>query len=223
MADLDPLGLFPNSKMAQAARLGQSRFYSTDPVNPLPVVPTTWSTTDKSNVTLSGGNLVATVPSGSGGVRNASGLSSGKYYWENTYTTLNSNSITVGLARAIAVVDGSNTSGIVFVARITGGITVGAVDSGSALGIIGAGAVIGIAVDLTAKLIWFRVAPTGNWNGSAAANPATGVNGIDIASISTGPLFPWMSGQTGDKVTANFGGSAFSGAVPASFTLGWLT
>jgi hypothetical protein len=32
MADLDPLGLFPASKMAEAARQGQSRFYSSDEV-----------------------------------------------------------------------------------------------------------------------------------------------------------------------------------------------
>lgn len=218
---MDPLGLFPASKMAQAIRLGQSRFYSIENAAP-PVAPTTFSPSDLSNVTLSGGNLIATVLPTNGGVRGAGGLTSGKYYWENTYTTINTNTVGVGISLASASLTNATNIGFANIARTTGGITVNNVGSGSALGIINPAAVVGIAVDFTAKLIWFRIAPAGNWNGSGTANPATGVGGISIASISTGPLYPCMYGQTGDKITANFGATAFSGAVPSGFTSGWL-
>jgi hypothetical protein len=86
------------------------------------------------------------------------------------------------------------------------------------------GDVIGIAVDLTAQLVWFRICPSGTWNGSGTANPATGVGGISISSISTGLLFPMytVGASVGNNVTANFGASAFSGALPSGFTSGWL-
>ena len=88
-------------------------------------------------------------------------------------------------------------------------------------GLRSAGNVIGMAVDLTARLIWFRVAPAGNWNTNASYNPATGIGGVDISAIA-GALFPLYSPYTlNDAMTANSGASAFSGAVPAGFTAGW--
>lgn len=183
----------------------------------------TFNPADKSAVvTLSGGDLVATVNSSIGGVRGTRGVSSGKYYWESTYTTINTNAIYVGLALATSVLDQSNGLGIAFVGRTTGAINVNGVASGSALGgPIAAASVIGIAVDLAAKLIWFRIAPAGQWNGSGTADPATGVGGVNIASISSGLLYPIFSGQTLDKVTANYGASGFSGSVPSGFSAGF--
>ena len=48
---------------------------------------TTWSTTDRLNVTLSGGNLVVTNSASAGGVRSVDKLLTGKYYWEIVNTT----------------------------------------------------------------------------------------------------------------------------------------
>jgi hypothetical protein len=50
---------------------------------------TTWSTTDKFNVTLSGSNLIATAASaGICTVRAADKQVTGKFYWECTYNTI---------------------------------------------------------------------------------------------------------------------------------------
>jgi len=64
-----------------------------------------------------------------------------------------------------------------------GGIIVNAVSMGT-LGLLAAGAVVGVAVDFVSDLIWFRVAPSGNWNGSIAADPATGAGGFSINALS---------------------------------------
>jgi hypothetical protein len=182
---------------------------------------TTWSATDKTaSVTLSLANLRATIAGGPGGARGVDALTTGKNYWENTYTTLNTNSIACG----IALSSGSLTTpaaGIAYVQRSTGNIIINGSTTGSTLGIIGAAAVIGIAVDFTAHLIWFRIAPAGNWNGSGTAAPGTGVGGLNTSTISSGPLYPYMCGAAGDVLTANFGDTAFSGAVPAGFISGF--
>jgi hypothetical protein len=185
-----------------------------------PATETVWNTADLNNVTLSNGNLRATVGAGSGGVRGTNPKSSGKLYWECTYTTLNSNSFTAGISLATASVL-SPSVGSSRVNRLDGVVYVNGGASGSALGIIAPASVIGIAVDLAAQLIWYRVSPAGNWNGSGTANPATGAGGVSISTISSGPLHPFFAGQSGDAATANFGASAFSGAVPAGFTSGW--
>lgn len=183
---------------------------------------TTWNPADLSNTTLSGGNLIADTTVATGGVRSIVSRSSGKYYWENTYTTFSSNSLTCGISLASASL-ASPAAGAARVVRSTGNINVNAVDTGvsisSGVG-LAQGSVICIAVDFTAQLIWFRLGAAGQWNGSGTANPATATGGQSIAAISTGPLFAMMSGQL-DKVTANFGDSAFTGAVPSGFTSGF--
>ena len=184
------------------------------------LTPTTWNPSDLFNVTLSGSNLTASC-SGSGGVRGATSRSSGKYYWECTWT-INTNNLASGLAIGSASLTSPGT-GSVTVRRLSGDIFVETTDTFSPLNSgnpIPQSSVIGCAVDLSAQLIWFRLAPSGNWNGSGTANPATATGGISISTIS-GALFPMMSGLTGDIVVANFGGSAFSGAVPAGFTAGF--
>src|SRR5215472_12657550 len=143
---------------------------------------TNWNPSDLSNVTLSGGNLVATVSAATGGVRSVASLSSGKYYWECTYTTINTNSLTTGLWLASASL-GSPTTGTAWAARSTGNIFINNVNTGSTLGIINPGSVLCIAVDFTAQLIWFRVGAAGQWNGSGTANPATGTGGLSTSSI----------------------------------------
>lgn len=181
---------------------------------------TAWNPADLSNVTLAGGNSVATAGAGSGWVRGVDPLSAGKYYWEYTYTLVASNSFNCGIALGTANLASGPAAGTAYVGRLAGDIFVNGSAPGSALGIINTGAVVGIAVDFTAKLVWFRLAPAGNWNGSGTANPGTGAGGVNISSIATGPLFALMTGQTTDKLTANFGGT-FTGAVPSGFTSGW--
>jgi hypothetical protein len=76
---------------------------------------------------------------------------------------------------------------------------------------------IDVAVDLDAKLIWFR-RNNGNWNNSGTANPATGVGGISF-DLGTGQLLHpafdivFSSGVTG----SNFGATSYARGVPSGF------
>lgn len=181
----------------------------------------TWNPADKSAATvLSSGNLVATTPTNAG-VRSTVSETTGKFYWEITYTTVNTNSLTTGVGLVTGDLAFGSATGFCWVGRSTGGISVGAAASGSSLGAaVAPSSVVGIAVDFGAKLIWFRIAPAGNWNGSGTANPATAAGGVDISAISTGALFAFMTGASSDAVTANFGATAFTGTVPSGFTAG---
>ena len=72
-----------------------------------------------------------------------------------------------------------------------------------------------VAVDLDAKLVWFRNA--GGWNGSASADPAAGLGGLDISAVSAAGVAPVMvfSTNTGGG-TAAFQ-PPFARAVPNGF------
>lgn len=194
--------------------------FETIGVAPAPV-PTTWNLADKSaNMSLTNGNLTATSTNFSVGVRAVAGKSAGKWYFETTMANGGSAADVIGLGLAGAVLTTTGPAGtvVVFPSFIN-------VNASSVLAFSGManGVVVGKAIDLDAKLIWFRIAPTGNWNNNAANNPATGVGGVNIAVIATGPLYPifQVGAASGHAATANFGASAFVGAVPAGFTSGW--
>jgi hypothetical protein len=185
---------------------------------------TTWSTTDKSaNITLSGLNLVATSTSTAvGGVRAADKQIIGKFYWEYTTTTWGAGNDAIGFATASTVLN--TASGAWFVVN-TGTIYNQSVSTGIGIGSVTSGSVVCVALDLTNGLFFFRLGAAGNWNGSAANNPATGVGGLPIATGSAIPVYPYASiGTTsGHAVTANFGDSAFTGTVPSGFTSGFTS
>jgi hypothetical protein len=180
---------------------------------------TTWNPADKQTITLSNGNLTATATTSNSGVRTILGLSAGKLYCEFTNNwTSGSSSVGLGKSTTLFSAVPNGQCSVLF----GGAINLNGSNTGKSLG---AGlvptATIGMAVDIPNKLVWFRVAPTGNWNGSGTANPATGVGGQDISTL-TSPLYCWMSlGANGDVVTGNFGASAFVGAVPSGYTAGW--
>lgn len=187
---------------------------------------TTWNPADKSSVVaLSGGNLTATTTTTGtgGGVRSLISQSSGKYYYEIQMTVWVSSSSGPGAANASATLTSmGNVPTNAALVYPSGAIWVNNANSGSSLGARAAGNIIGIALDLNNKQIWFRVAPAGNWNGSGTANPATNTGGISVSSIAAGSVFaaaaPW---NVNEACVANFGDSAFSGAVPSGFTAGF--
>lgn len=185
---------------------------------------TTWSATDKTNMTLSGSNLIATIASNAtAGVRAADAQITGLFYFEYTCTTFSNANSFVGLALGTTVL--GSLTGSVGVQQ-GGSISVNGAGSGSTLGARANGDVIGVAINTTTNQIWLRVGAAGNWNGSATANPATGVGGISLAAITAGgfPLYPYFIGLTsGQAVTANFGATAFTGTVPAGFTSGFTS
>jgi hypothetical protein len=193
---------------------------------------TTLNPADKeAHISLSGGNLTALGTAGwTGSVRAVDGQSSGKYYWE---CTLNGAAVQSGVGVSInalpiaTVFGGTGTgqaglaqSGVVFVDGSSFGLTIGGV-GGSTLsfGTIPSGTVICAAIDVPNKLMWWRLGAAGNWNNVSGRNPATGAGGVSIPNIST--AFPSISFGGADTIIANFGSSAFTGAVPSGFTAGF--
>jgi hypothetical protein len=190
---------------------------------------TTWSTTDKSaSVTLSGGNLIATSTTTAGGVRAVDLQRTGKYYFELTLTSGANVGTAHGLANANAALNTlvtTPTNAVVVIGN-TGVIWLNGSSTGVSFGVRANGDVLCIAADLDNGLVWFRVGAAGNWNANAAYAPG-GSGGISLASIANSliglrPVYASSTGNNGSD-TANFGGSAFTGAVPSGYTSGWPT
>jgi len=189
----------------------------------------TWDPATVTAVTLSGGNLVATntgTTSADQGARAAStaGKTTGKFYFEATFTTN-----TGGANRGLGIGTTASTYTGMSNSATTGSVvyvTSGAIYSnGSSQGISisGSGSTYGMAVDLTNRKIWFRRGASGNWNNNATYDPATNVGGVTIPAGTMVPfvVFGGTAGAANNVFTANFGASAFAGAVPSGFTSGW--
>lgn len=191
----------------------------------------TWSTTDKSaSMTLSGSNLIATASAGNVSVRGKDPKRVGKYYIEYTSTTTQNGSSAFGFAAARTPLNVVTFTSGIGASALSGAVT--AYDyfgtSIAGLGVIGAittSSLVCCAIDLDNLRCWFRLGAAGNWNGNAANNPATGVGGANLSSIGLGQgidVYPFtFLGTSTNSITANFGGSAFTGAVPSGFTSGW--
>jgi hypothetical protein len=182
-------------------------------------------------VTLSSGDLVATntgTTSVDQGARcaNAAGKTSGKYYFEVINTTaLAGANCGFGIGTTASTYtnmgNSATTGDIMF--RSNGNIWRNGSTSGITVGARTQGDVMGVAADLDNRTIWFRGTSAGNWNNNVANNPATNTGGVLIPAGTMVPfvVFGGTSGLANNKFTANFGASAFSGAVPAGFTSGW--
>ncbi len=183
------------------------------------------------NTTLSNGNLTAT--------RTASGVAyakiplasfknRGKWYIELTVNTAGATSDEWGIITTNGTITNVTSASAPSLANNSeiskGGITVAeSVAQGTALTAFTSGQIVGVAIDFTNWQIWYRLAPSGNWNASGAANPATNVGGIDIRGYSNTLLGPFLSFATasGGIGTWNFGATAFNGTAPSGFTAGW--
>lgn len=182
---------------------------------------TTWNPSDKTaGITLSGSNLTATSSGSNQGVRAVDRQVTGQFYFELTVNLSNA-STWIGLGTQYAPIASAalysvvmTLSGIIWVNNASTGVTLGSRSSGD---------IIGIAVDLINNLIWFRVAPSGNWNGNASYAPNTGVGGVAFQSIGGGgiPLYPMIFFNASGNIVANFGDTSFSGTVPSGFTSGF--
>jgi hypothetical protein len=203
----------------------------TEPPTPGPYAG--WDPATAANVVLSGGNLIATntgTTSADQGARVASGSgkTSGKFYYEVTFTLYaggNNNGTGIGTT-ASTYADMGNLAITGNVVYRTGLLYANGATTGLVLGAIADGDIVGIAVDLDNRKSWFRIAPSGDWNAQAIGlqNPATNTGGIVIPAGTMVPfvVFGGVLGTSGNVVTANFGASAFSGTVPSGFTSGWL-
>lgn len=188
----------------------------------------TWDSANKSaGVTLGTGNAA----SGTGSVTATSGQATGKYYFEYTLgpiVTALSNSVWFELGVAPNDIPVATTSGggayllntsATAVELLINGVVVGSAWTPASFA---AGTVVGVAYDMDNQRIWFRVAG-GSWNNSGTADPATPSTGASLAGLGTKgiSLLPraYING-TSNGITANFGDTAFSGAVPTGFTAG---
>lgn len=195
----------------------------------VPAIPAKFDGTPSGAVTVSVDKLTVTHGNTSNGVGvfSQSTLSTGKYYFEIKLQTAIISTNGAGLrpyvSGAFPVMAASD-----FVGGI--GINMGASSTIYANGtstskVVGAqaiGDVFCFAIDLTARLGWIR-RNSGTWNGDAAANPATGTNGVSIPSGALAPLVRFASGAANADLVGNFGQSSFAFTVPSGFTSGWTT
>jgi hypothetical protein len=183
-------------------------------------------------VTLSNGNLTATHANTNNdcGVRSLSFQTSGKFYFEVTCTDLDGSADCAGVlgktGNFINLVTNGTFCGCTY--RSSGNIYGNGASSGKTIGAIADGDLLCFAVDLDNSKFWVRKGAAGNWNGLVigSENPETNTGGVSISSYVAGGMAPAVgfggsSPQTGDNMTANFGGSSFTGAVPSGFTSGW--
>jgi hypothetical protein len=193
---------------------------------------TTFNPADKNvGITLSGSNLIATNNNNAlSGVRAVDFHATGKYYWEITFTTPTYVHTGAGFTSAtnpLNVTLLSSTIGTPILGVEQSGAVLGGVASGPALGAVTAGTAVCFAVDCGVALLWVRRGAAGSWNASGTADPATGIGGFSFSTLALGrgvPLYPWcLVGNTNDRLTANFGDSAFTGVVPAGFTPGFTS
>ena len=181
-------------------------------------------------IVMSNNNLTATLTSTSNASvssRTSTSVTTGKYYFEITAVVFAINSLE-GFGIALPTASHADlTSGLnctkVALNNVAGAkIFSNNVDTGKALGNPAQGDVYSIAIDLDARLGWFR-RNGGNWNGDAAANPATGAGGVTIASGAFTPVVYFQNNGNGpnNSSVANFGATTFAYAAPSGFG-NWL-
>jgi hypothetical protein len=192
-----------------------------------------WDSATVTAVTLSGGNLVATntgTTSQDQGahVAAASGKTSGKYYFEVVWTTvIGGVDLGVGVGTTASTYTGMGfTGGVTGVEMYKSGTVYanGSFQTAISLGLFNSGSIGAVAIDLDNRRAWFKLLPSGGWNfGNTGADPATNVGGVIIPAGTMVPFvtFGGSSGVANNVMTANFGASAFAGAVPSGFTAGW--
>ena len=176
---------------------------------------TTLNPADKKNasVVLSNGNLTSTGGDSGGNnwVRSTT-AQTGKVYCEMKADVM-ANKV-FGIADLSAMTyPGANAKSFGLYGNGSGGINA----TFPAWGVpFATGNIVSMAVDLTAKLVWFRV-NGGNWNAGGTADPATGVGGFDISAYTGTVHYFIVSGNNTVKSTVNFGATAYAYAVPSGF------
>jgi hypothetical protein len=194
------------------------------------VPPIVWAAFDPATVidtALTNGNLTAThtTANANSGARVASAKSTGKYYFVMSCLAGHGSFDGMGLAKLTTTYNNIMLSGDSQIVVTRGGaININNVFTSKNIGGFNlATDVLGIAVDLTARLVWC-CRNAGSWNADGTADPATGVAGLAFpggTSLSPCVCFVGAGTAINDAYSANFGASAFSGAVPSGFTAGW--
>jgi len=182
---------------------------------------TTWNPADILNVTLSGGNLIATGNAGGQIAARAHGVShqtSGLWYLEYA-NLLSAGGGGYGLAYLSDALSanaggdyGVTQGGLLFTPGRSGDTLPGANTNGQT---------VGLAIDLTGHFLYATVDGI-NWFGLSSGgtpNPSTNSNGLPFGTNPTAGLFPICAMfSTPSHCTLNVGASAFAYTVPTGFT-----
>lgn len=185
--------------------------------------PTTWNPSDKSaNMTLSGGNLIATAAADNVGVRSvASVAASQKVYFEHVLTSVGPDQ-PVGFAKTSSTLGGipGLETGLSFGVNKPGFYydQASADHNTSITASWATGDNIGVAYDSVNNKFWARI-NGGNWNSDVIANqnPATNTGGRIVGC--TGTLYAILQIQFNTEVgTTKFSSVSWTYAAPSGFT-----
>ena len=166
-----------------------------------------------SGITLTNGNLDASMPTQVQNVYGTVSVSSGKYYWETTINSL-SGRIIIGVGNAVDPswnLDPASSATLWGYYSVNGNKTNGgSVAYGNSYT---TGDVIGVAVDMDNLKIWFS--KNGTWQ--ASGDPAAGTNAA-FTNLS-GSVRPVYNQQLTNAVTisCNFGQRPFAYTAPSGF------
>lgn len=200
---------------------------------------TTWNPNDKSTgYVLSNGNQTAVSGAadpgtGGEGIRSTTSKTAGKVYFEIQIGGTLGGNYAIGIATAAFILGsggelGGDSDGMGWY-PITGVtsqpqsayINNSTLTTGSVQDVFGA--FINFALDITNKLIWISGpamrAAGFPWNNSTTANPATGVGGLSLATLSAAPWFICAS-NTDPTALANIrvDSTGFNNTIPVGFT-----
>ena len=184
--------------------------------------PATWNPADKgtANTILSNGNLTYGAggsPTTNDGCRSTVGKTTGKLYFELTYSGGQAH---LGITTAAATFNSIFSSGSnSFMVTYGGSLFFNGSSLGISIAAPAAGNVMCFAIDLINSRGWIRNT-SGNWNNSGTADPATNTGGIDISALfPSNAAFAMVASNTATNpiVTANFGATSFAQTVPSGF------
>ena len=182
---------------------------------------------DKSNTSLTNGNLTATNTGGSwASCRALYSLPAGRWYWEvNTLgpTGAYAASVTIGMATAAESLSVQLGYTDVYGYGYDGGngaysqiLHNGVLDSNQA-GMSATTDVVMFAYDTAGGYLWVGLNGTWFTNGGGVGNPAAGTYPA-ASSVGAGPWFPTWCGTGYATMTFNFGATAFAYTPPSGFT-----
>jgi hypothetical protein len=186
------------------------------------MVATTWDPNAKSaGVTLSGGNLVASVGSGSSNVAATRSIT-GPTYFEVSLGANLSGTASIGICNrginfAAGTLLGADANGCGY--RQSGAVVINGATVATIATYLATNS-IGVAVDIQNRLIWFRVG-AGNWNNDVIGNqnPVGSVGGISLSTMTLGSALPACGATfsiTADVFTAIFT-SGFAQTAPTGY------
>ena len=183
-----------------------------------------WDFADKqATVTLTNSDRTATSSAASSTVRSSTSHTNGaagKYYVE-FLINVSVGGTDVGMKSGAGALAGFGSDSVT-VGLATGNVRIGGSGTSPSLGAFIANDVLCMAWDPVAELVWFRK-NNGLWNNNAAADPAAGTNGVNIAVFSAGTPYEllFIGGSTA-SVTLRADSAALTvGSYPSGFT-SWM-